>query len=189
MKELNFYYIDLKYIRDLSNVDDNVMSISPQRGKQNRPFVGVIVLLNGRKYCIPLTSPKDKFKNMKSQVDFLKIFDDSKKGDNKLIGVLNINNMIPVDESVIRKVDMTIHDKDKGEVKAHKRLMQKQLKWCREHVDTIENRANKVYDKVVNNPEKNINLVRRSSKFSKLELVADKMKTKKNKNCGKYEKS
>ena len=116
---------------------------------------------------------------MKSQVDFLKIFEESKKGDNKLIGVLNINNMIPVDESVIRKVDMTIHDKDNGEVKAHKRLMQKQLKWCREHVDTIENRANKVYDKVVNNPEKNINLVRRSSKFSKLELVADKMKTKK----------
>lgn len=36
MKELNFYYIDLKYIRNLSNVDDNVMSISPQRGKQNR---------------------------------------------------------------------------------------------------------------------------------------------------------
>ena len=179
MKELNFYYIDLKYILDLSNADDNIMSISPQRGKQNRPFVGVIVLLNGRKYCIPLTSPKDKFKNMKSQVDFLKIFEESKKGDNKLIGVLNINNMIPVDESVIRKVDMTIHDKDNGEVKAHKRLMQKQLKWCREHVDTIENRANKVYDKVVNNPEKNINLVRRSSKFSKLELVADKMKTKK----------
>ena len=38
MKELNFYYIDLKYIRDLSNADDNIMSISPQRGKQNRPY-------------------------------------------------------------------------------------------------------------------------------------------------------
>ena len=68
---------------------------------------------------------------MKRQIDFLKIFEESKKGDNKLIGVLNINNMIPVDESVIRKVDMTIHDKDNGEVKAHKRLMQKQL--CRKH--------------------------------------------------------
>ena len=48
MKVLNFYYIDLKYIRDLSNVDDNVLSISPQRGKQNRPFVGVLLLLNGK---------------------------------------------------------------------------------------------------------------------------------------------
>ena len=179
MKELNFYYIDLKYIRDLSNVDDNVMSISPQRGKQNRPFVGVIVLLNGRKYCIPLTSPKVKFEKMKSQVDFLKIFDESKKGEKPLIGVLNINNMIPVDESVIRKVDLIIHNNDKQEVKAHKRLMQKQLKWCREHVDTIENRANKVYDMVVKKPDKNKNLVKRSSKFSKLEVISDKLITKK----------
>ena len=69
MKVLNFYYIDLKYIRDLSNVDDNVLSISPQRGKQNRPFVGVLLLLNGRKYCIPLTSPKEKFKSMKSLLE------------------------------------------------------------------------------------------------------------------------
>lgn len=66
MKKLDLYYIDLKYIRDLSHTDDNVMSISPQRGKQNRPFVGVVVLMNGRNYCIPLTSPKDKFKNKKS---------------------------------------------------------------------------------------------------------------------------
>lgn len=175
MKELNFYYIDLKYIRDLSNIDDNVMSVSPQRGKQNRPFVGVVVLLNGRKYCIPLTSPKDKFKTMKSQVDFLKIFDDSKVDDKKLIGVLNINNMIPVNESIISKVDLAIHEKDKHEVKVHKSLMQKQLKWCRVHADIIENRANKVYDLVVNNSEKNKNLVRRSLRFSELEMISDKL--------------
>lgn len=57
MEKLDLYYIDLKYIRNLSNADDNVMSISPQRGKENRPFVGVIVLVNGMEYCIPLTSP------------------------------------------------------------------------------------------------------------------------------------
>jgi protein AbiQ len=163
-------------------VDDNVMSISPQRGKQDRPFVGVIVLLNRRKYCIPLTSPKDKFKVMKSRVDFLKIFDEGKKDFNsatKLIGVLNINNMIPVDESVISKVDLAIHDKDRLEIKQHKQLMQKQLKWCRNHVNTIENRANKVYDMVVNHPDKNRNLVKRSSKFIKLEKIADKLNEKK----------
>lgn len=51
------------------------MSISPQRGKQNRPFVGVVVMTNERKYCIPLTSSKDKFKNRKSQVGFIKVYD------------------------------------------------------------------------------------------------------------------
>ena len=72
MEKIDLYYIDLKYIRNLSNADDNVMSISPQRGKENRPFVGVIVLVNGVEYCIPLTSPKDKFKTKKSQIDLSK---------------------------------------------------------------------------------------------------------------------
>ena len=74
MDILNFYYIDLKYIRNLSRADDNVMSVSPQVGKENRPFLGIIILIGGQKYCIPLTSPKKKFENMKSQIDFIKIF-------------------------------------------------------------------------------------------------------------------
>ena len=172
MERLDLYYIDLKYIRNLSNVDDNVMSISPQRGKEKRPFVGVIVLVNGEKYCIPLTSPKDKFKNRKSQIDFIKIFDESRRDKNnqfKLIGVLNINNMIPVEDAIITKADLVIHRNDLPEIKRSKTLMQKQIAWCRNHVDIITGRAQKVYDLVVNNPDKNINLAKRSSKFRALE--------------------
>ncbi len=172
MEKLDLYYIDLKYIRNLSNADDNVMSISPQRGKENRPFVGVIVLVNGAEYCIPLTSPKDKFRTKKSQIDFIKIFDESRRDVNnqfKLIGVLNINNMIPVADAVITKVDLAIHKNDTLEVKRSKVLMQKQLAWCRDYVDVITNRAQKVYDLVVNTPDKNKNLTKRSSKFKALE--------------------
>ena len=95
MRELNFYLLDMKYIRALSKSDDNVMSVSPQTGKQTRPFLGVIILLNGKHYCIPLTSPKQKFQKS-SSVDFIKIFDTESllnNGNNKLIGVLNINNI------------------------------------------------------------------------------------------------
>ena len=178
MEKLNLYYIDLKYIRNLSNADDNVMSISPQRGKENRPFVGVIVLVNGSEYCIPLTSPKDKFRTKKSQIDFIKIFDEGSRDENhqfKLIGVLNINNMIPVADALITKVDLTIHKNDCLEVKRSKTLMQKQLSWCREHVGVITNRAQKVYDLVVNTPDKNKNLTKRSSKFKALEKELDKL--------------
>ena len=177
MKKLDLYYIDLKYIRNLSKADDNVMSISPQRGKENRPFVGVVVLVNGAEYCIPLTSPKDKFKTKKSQLDFIKIFDESRRDDNnqfKLIGVLNINNMIPVADAVIQKVDLAIHKNDSPEVKRAKALMQKQISWCRDHVDVISNRAQKVYDLVVKTPEKNKNLTKRSSKFQVLEIELKK---------------
>ncbi len=186
MKKLDFYYIDLKYIRDLSRKDDNVMSISPQRGKQNRPFVGVVVMTNERKYCIPLTSPKDKFKNRKSQVDFIKVYDEESAvqpdGSHKLIGVLNINNMIPVTDGVIKRIDMKIRPSDSQETQNMKRLMQKQVKWCRNHVETIENRANKVYDLVTKTPEKSRNLVRRSSDFIKLEKIADEYEQKEIKN-------
>ena len=177
LNKLDFYYLDIKYIRELSSIDDNIMSISPQRGKQNRPFVGVVTVLGGRKYCIPLTSPKDKFAQKKSQVDFIKIFDEGRKdktGMPKLIGVLNINNMLPVSENVVQKVDLRIHPSDIPEIKRAKALMQKQLEWCRNHADVIENRAQKVYDLVNNHPDKNRNLVKRSSKFIELETVLDK---------------
>ena len=41
----HLYHIDMKYIRDLAKADDNVMSISPQIGKNTRPFVGGSALL------------------------------------------------------------------------------------------------------------------------------------------------
>ena len=74
MRELDFYLLDMKYIRALAKSDDNVMSVSPQTGKQTRPFLGVIILLNGKNYCIPLTSQQQKFQKS-SGVDFIKIFD------------------------------------------------------------------------------------------------------------------
>jgi protein AbiQ len=174
---LNFYSIDLKYIRELSRYDDNVMSISPQINKISRPFVGVVLLLNGKKYCIPLTSSKDKFKNTKSNVDFIKIFDYRFKDSNgapKLIGVLNINNMIPVDDTVISLRDLTIHPYENKAEKMRKGLMQDQINWCRDNNDIICNRANKVYSIVTEFPDKNKRLVNRCCDFKKLEKVLDK---------------
>lgn len=38
---LHLYTIDMKYVRNLSNADKNIMSTSPQLGKVHRPFVGI----------------------------------------------------------------------------------------------------------------------------------------------------
>jgi protein AbiQ len=48
MAKLRLYRMDMKYVRDLARVDDNVMSVSPQVEKANRPFVGVVVVLDSR---------------------------------------------------------------------------------------------------------------------------------------------
>ena len=59
-KRLNLYLIDMKYIRNLAKADDHVMSVSPQAGKETRPFVGIVIVCGTRKYCVPLSSPKPK---------------------------------------------------------------------------------------------------------------------------------
>lgn len=176
MEQLNLYSIDLKYIRDLTKADQHVMSVSPQIGKETRPFVGIVVVTDSKQYCIPITSPKAKFKN-KSQIDFIKIFDEHNKnaqGAPKLIGILNINNMIPVSENVIKKIDLSYSPLDDHNMKLRKDLMQKEIRWCRNNMDTIHNRVGKVYKLVTQTPEKNRRLTARCLDFLKLEKVLEK---------------
>ena len=74
-KKLQLYTLDMKYVRNLSKVDDNVFSVSPQEHKEKRPFVGIVVICNNKEYCIPLTSPKKKHYSMKNDIDFSRIID------------------------------------------------------------------------------------------------------------------
>lgn len=171
-KQLKFYYVNMKYIRNLAKNDDKVFSVSPQIGKQDRPFVGILLMINGKQYCAPLSSPKPKHKTMADSCDFLKI---TKKNGNKeeIIGVINFNNMIPVHQSVIREVDLKITSKDAPQTKGHKELMGKQLNWCRSNSDLIIKSAQKTYSMVTNGNE-NKKLIRRCCKFKNLERVLDK---------------
>ena len=61
-ERLNLYRIDMKYIRNLHNVDDRVSSVSPQIGKQHRIYIGIVVICNEKKYLIPLSHPVEKHK-------------------------------------------------------------------------------------------------------------------------------
>ena len=62
-KRLNLYTVDIKYVRNLHNQgDDHVFSVSPQTGKADRPFVGIVIICDDKQYCVPLSSPKEKHK-------------------------------------------------------------------------------------------------------------------------------
>ena len=100
MNQRKFYLfrIDMKYVRDLHNVDSRVISVSPQLHKEKRVFLGIVVLCNSREYIIPLSHPKEKHQKMKPKADFDKIV--NKNG--KLLGVLNYNLMIPVNNCILR---------------------------------------------------------------------------------------
>ena len=167
-KRLNLYLIDMKYIRNLAWADNHVMSVSPQAGKETRPFVGIVVVCGTKEYCIPLSSPKPKHKSMKNDVDFTKIMDGE-----KLIGVLNFNNMIPVAESCITLLNLRIAGRDDAAARNYKKMATKQLDWCQRNQDAIIKKANKLY-KMVQSEKASGFLKKRCCDFRKLEMLLQK---------------
>ena len=144
--DFKLYKVDMKYIRNLHNIDDKVFSVSPQTGKDNRVFVGIVIICGIYKYCIPLSSPKEKHIKMKNSMDFSKI-----EVNGKLLGVLNFNLMIPIEEEQLQLVDTTIFKRDRENIKYYKRLCVQELEWCRNNSEVICNKANVLYKKYISN--------------------------------------
>lgn len=169
-KRLNLYTVNMKYIRNLHNQgDDRVFSVSPQAGKDTRPFIGIVVICDNKQYCIPLSSPKEKHNAMKNDIDFHKILD----SDGKLIGVLDFNNMIPVREDILKEVDVKINSQDSQKTKHYKNLVIDQLNFCRQNQDVIVAKANKLY-RIVNKKNTSGQLKRRCLKWHKLEAILER---------------
>ncbi|MBP3593666.1 MAG: type III toxin-antitoxin system ToxN/AbiQ family toxin [Lachnospiraceae bacterium] len=167
-ERLNLYRIDMKYIRNLHNVDNRVSSVSPQIGKQHRIYVGIVVICNERKYLIPLSHPVEKHKRMNPRADFDKII--NKNG--KLLGVLNYNLMIPVEEHQLLKVDLKADKDDSVGEKYYKQLCIDELNWCRKHADVIINKANCLYQLCTS--ESNYKGKMRCLDFKRLEAECEK---------------
>ena len=174
-ERLNLYRIDMKYIRNLHNIDNRVSSVSPQIGKQHRVYVGIVVVCGKRKYLIPLSHPVEKHTRMRPRADFDKIID--KHG--KLLGVLNYNLMIPVEEEQLIKINLKPTRTDSIGDRHYKQLCIDELNWCRKNADIIINKANclyKLYTDKSNYKGKN-----RCLDFKRLEIECEKYNTKKEK--------
>ena len=159
MKRFSVYQIDTKYISELSETDENVRKIS-----NNPLLVGIAADIFGKQYFIPFSAPKPKHFHMNNDIDFTKMTDDG-----KLIGVLNFNNMVPVNDSVILPLDT-----DKEDDVRYKKMVLKQLDWCQKNHDSIIAKACKLYKMVTETPEKNILITRRCCDFKKLEKALEK---------------
>ncbi|KAA8345921.1 type III toxin-antitoxin system ToxN/AbiQ family toxin [Leuconostoc mesenteroides] len=122
---MKIYNITDKYINYLKKYDNKI----PENKHEKRPFIGVIVIINGYKYFAPLSSPKLKHKHMKNTKDFHKI-------DEGKMGVINFNNMIPVPESELIIVDIAnINNID------YRNLLNNQLSFITSINSVIENKA------------------------------------------------
>lgn len=137
---LSFYTVDSAYCDFLRKSDPCVPYTMD--AKSNRPFVGIVFIMNEFHYYAPLTSPKPKHLHMKNQIDFMKI-------NHGKWGAINLNNMLPVSLDNLTKVDPRItHADSKADIN-YKNLLSNQLSWCNANKALILKQAEKLYNTIV----------------------------------------
>ena len=92
----------------------------------------------------------------------------------KLISVLNFNNMIPIDNKFICKIDLSPNPKDNPAQAHYKKLCIKEIEWCRKNQEAIVKKANKLYY-LVQKTNCSSMLKKRCNDFKKLEKVLEKL--------------
>lgn len=152
--KLNIYKVDIDYLDWLRKFDDKISYVNNDDKK--RPFIGILINLEKQVYLAPLSSPKPKHIHMKNAMDFMKI-------DQGKLGVINLNNMIPVLKDKIHII--SIRDMEDSEYKV---LLGKQYRWCNVNKDRILNQAIKLRNKYINN-ELHLAIRERCCKFNLLE--------------------
>ena len=152
---LDYNYCD--YLRQF----DNKVPYNKDK-KELRPFIGVLFEVNNCKYFAPLSSPKPKHKTMKTTLDFMKI-------DNGNLGAINFNNMLPVTDKNIIKLDLDKECFNKQEEK-YTKMLKEQLFWLNRNDDKLYGRSKKLYDKYINGTL-NENIAKRCCNFKLLETI------------------
>lgn len=113
----------------------------PDNYSSTKPFIGVLFNVDGLDYIAPLTSAKpkhDKIKN--SSPTAFKIFENNT--NEKLLALVQLNNMIPVKYSNIQKLDVATFDFK------YQSLLLKQINYIRSNKDKLIKKAQKLYDMV-----------------------------------------
>ena len=101
LTKLNFYIIDDNYIWYLSQFDKHIAYNKDEK----RPYIGVVIIVDGHYYFAPLFSPKQKHKTYKDNLTFFKIVNDKTKSD---LGIIRFSDMIPVPQESVYLVDIKI---------------------------------------------------------------------------------
>lgn len=134
---MRFYHIDESYIEYLHSIDYRVQFNKNER----RPYIGVVLHINGWDYFAPLESPKAGHKKFRSNGPILKL-------DGGRLGLIGFNNMVPVLPAYLVSFDINKVSDD-----AYRNLLQKQFRFCKSNVDVILNRARTTYTKTVQGKE------------------------------------
>ena len=133
MRELFLYEVDPQYLRYLHSFEHRV-SIK----YNNRPFVGVVTMISGYNYLIPLTSQTtaDRMREGKGKRSAL-VTTFIRDGQTEIANLLH-NNMIPVVEGVYSPVEVNAQ---------RDTYLANEIRFIRKNAESIILKANRVHDK------------------------------------------
>lgn len=154
---IRIYEVKSAYINYLSHYQKHIFSHTD--GKDNRKYIGIVFEINGIKYFAPLSSFKDKHKQMKEGIDFIKI---------KHYAVINLNNMIPVPNNQIITIDI-----NKEENASYRYLLQAESREINRQKNRIRKNAEIVYSHKKRNGV-STPLAKRTNNFELLENLCQK---------------
>jgi len=160
---LEFYHVDTPYINYLKKYQDYIWNNDDK--DNTRPYVGVLILISGYKYYAPLTSPKTVNKKVKDNLTKIRI-----DHGNQFMGLINLNNMIPVNDDDVTLVNFNTLDSK------YTSLLKTQRIEIRKKEKKIYQNAKALYNKVTKHAEDNEWLVDRCYNFKLLEQKCQEYK-------------
>ena len=165
MKLLQWYIVNKKYVKYLKFFDNKIENIDYQSNL--KPFIGIILNINNFNYYVPIYSPKGKHYRMKDGIDFIKI-----KKEDRILGVLNLNNMIPILNKYVKvlkynEIEKYRTFKTDREKKTYIALLNSELKIINSKYEEINRNAIKLYEEKIKNPNSKVS--RRCCNFKFLE--------------------
>ena len=182
--KLTFINIDQNYLKKLHDACSEVYYKAS--GYENKPYIGILINKNDRKYVIPLSSAKEKHKTWKNvDKECYLIYENAKKsgkgqddiwvaadGDNvkHILSVMDIKKMIPIVDGVYSRVNINPDKSDTGEAKKYKDLLNKEYAFCLKIINEVIGKANRLYDKQMGTGK----VVKFCCDFKALEKVSDK---------------
>ncbi|HFR3673023.1 type III toxin-antitoxin system ToxN/AbiQ family toxin [Streptococcus suis] len=131
MHEMKFYQIDTNYLNMLRQIDGRVphnKEFIGRKGK-SRPYIGVMLSIDGIDYSVPLSSQKKR-----SSYVMMPIYDDN----NNQIATLMLNNMLPVPSKYRKLLNM---DGVKMTDPKYFDLLMNELNFLRPRKDSIKSRC------------------------------------------------
>lgn len=173
---MKWYVIDKEYVNFLRSIDMKVEKIDYT--DKIKPYIGIILNIDNHKYYVPISSVKKKHYKIKNKIDLYKI-----ENNGTILGVLNINNMIPVNERYIKQLKYKDIEKYRKfnsflEKKNYVQLLDKELRVINENKIKIYENAKKLYELVDKYPFSKLS--KRTCNFKMLEKASlDYIKTKK----------